>query len=388
MVLNALNEIRSFINISPITWLSYELPNAIAFKAISSVIGVITKSDGEKCHNALALGSDKNSKRLWQTDLFLFLIKFVTGCLLRVVSFLRMATQIKNTWIKGMQENVKAWATVCELLRQDIASKRLRIIIPTMNAEDYIDIILDFYEEIGLPITVFVDSKSKDTTRTRVEARGVETLVLNNPSAIVEGMIQELSIRSGTEWVLRMDDDELPSKAMLTHVQKVLSDKAIDSVGFPRLQCAVSDTAEIKASKLHPSTAHIQWRLYRPNKVSYSTQIHTPGFIPDGKTSAVAPIEATMIHLDWSLHSYDSRRAKVRRYDDHSAGLGSAWKNYYLWEDDKKHGNKNLSTVDLPEFSNTALSVKNRLLQNCVVEKSYLNAIKKWMVNLTNPTRH
>lgn len=286
-----------------------------------------------------------------------------------------------------MQKNVKAWAVVSELLRQDIVEQRLRIIIPTMNAENYIDIILDFYEEIGLPVTVFVDSKSEDTTKTKVEARGVETLVLNNPSTIVEGMIQELSIRSGTEWVLRMDDDELPSKAMLTHIQKVLSNKTINSVGFPRLQCTVTDEAKLKASKLHPSTAHIQWRLYRPKMVPYTTEIHTPGFIPDGKTSAVAPIEATMIHLDWSFHSYENRWAKVKRYDAHSDGLGSTWKNYYLWEDDKEHGKKNLFTVDFPEFSNTALSVKNRLPQNCVVEKSYLNAIKKWVVNLNNPTR-
>lgn len=77
-----------------------------------------------------------------------------------------------------------------------------------MNAEDYIDIVLDFYSEMGIPVTVIIDSKSEDSTQRRVEARNIETMVLTNPSLVVEGMVQALSMQSGTEWVLRMDDDE------------------------------------------------------------------------------------------------------------------------------------------------------------------------------------
>lgn len=285
-----------------------------------------------------------------------------------------------------MQESLVTWEVVCEKLCRDIATQKLRIIIPTMNAEDYIDIVLDYYAEIGIPVTVFIDSKSEDSTKSKVDARHVDTMVLNNPSPVVEAMIKELSVRSETEWVLRIDDDELPSKAMLAYVQQMLSDKATDSVGFPRLQCVVSETAKLKASKRHSPTAHTQWRLYRPAKVPFTTEIHTPGFIPDAKSSVVAPIEATMIHLDWSLHSYESRQAKVKRYDAHSDGLGSAWMHFYLWEDDKKHGQRNLINVNLPEFVNVASSIRNRLPQNCTVESADTNWLKTWITNFINPS--
>src|SRR5664279_598339 len=40
----------------------------------------------------------------------------------------------------------------------------IKIIMPTINSARYIDIILSYYRDMNIPVTVFVDSKTTDET--------------------------------------------------------------------------------------------------------------------------------------------------------------------------------------------------------------------------------
>lgn len=78
---------------------------------------------------------------------------------------------------------------------------------------------------------------------------------------------------------------------------------------------------------------HRQFRLYRKDAVSYIGTGHTPGFRLDNIDFRFAPEEAAMIHLDWAIHSYAERKAKIERYDRHSPNHGSLYRSFYLFEE-------------------------------------------------------
>ena len=78
-----------------------------------------------------------------------------------------------------------------------------------------------------------------------------------------------------------------------------------------------------------------------------------------------------MIHLDWTLHSYADRLAKVERYDQHTrgagtrflAGAGTHFRSFYLYEDMKnKH---QFCPIDRTEFDSTTEEIRKRIFDQC-----------------------
>lgn len=270
------------------------------------------------------------------------------------------------------------WRDAHTKLIQAIAQKQLSIIVPTMNAESFIDITLSYYRDIEVPVTVVVDAKSRDDTQIIARSLATKVDVLENSSSVVEGMIERLSRLADSAWVLRLDDDELPSLGMLAYVANIIEQDQAHVVGFVRKQCAVSNAGTLKASLLHSESDHRQWRLYRPERMRYTEDVHTAGFEPVAQHSVAAAPAAFMIHLDWSLHDYQSRMAKVKRYDAHTAGKGSMWRHFYLYEDDPAHGPDQFGTVDAPEFATVCKQIVQRMPQNCINEPEKSSPAKPW----------
>lgn len=267
------------------------------------------------------------------------------------------------------------YATDFKNLQKAIDNHQLRIVIPTMNSQDYLETTLSYYRDIGLPVTVIVDSKSADETELIARTCAKEVVLIHNSSNVVEGMIQELSLKFETQWILRIDDDELPSIPMLNFVATMLDNEKIHAVGFPRKQCAVSKKGFIKSSKLHSASSHTQWRMYKPAFVNYRSDIHTPGFSPLSEQSIIAPQECFMIHLDWSLHTYQNRLAKINRYDQHASEMGSKWRSFYLFEEDDQHGLLCFEKITNPEFGPIANKIRNLFPNNCLDEPSVTQKI-------------
>jgi len=271
------------------------------------------------------------------------------------------------------------WRRTQDALQQAISLNQLQVIVPTMNSEDYIEIVLGYYKDIGLPITLVVDSKSIDATEEKSRGMVHELIRMENRSSVVEGMIQTLSNQTGAQWVLRVDDDELPSLAMLTFVAQTIESQQLSAAGFPRKQCAVSHNGRLRASRLHSASFHTQWRLYRPGQVQYTSAIHTPGFIPPPDASVIAPDPCFMVHLDWSLHAYQSRLAKIERYDRHTSQTGSQWRSFYLYEEDEQHGVMAFETVQNPEFHAVARRIQKQFPNNCIEKPTRLQNLRIWL---------
>jgi len=70
----------------------------------------------------------------------------------------------------------------------------LTVIVPTINSGMYIDLILGFYaQELGVPVTVFVDDKSKDNTLGVARTYANRAVIIANESTRVGEIIEAMS---------------------------------------------------------------------------------------------------------------------------------------------------------------------------------------------------
>ena len=241
--------------------------------------------------------------------------------------------------------------------------RRISIFIPTMNSERYIDVVLKYYSDLGVTVQVLVDSKTTDKTFEVVSRYVSPQIMQNETGSIPDDVMEEISKKMGTDWVLRLDDDELPSKAMLDFVSNIINYDEIDTIGFRRYQCAVAKCGCVLSSQdVNPDT-HRQWRLYQPRKVDFVKRIHTPGFRRNRQRSIRAPDDAFMIHLDWAIHSYEERLSKIERYERHTPGSGKPWRPYYLYEESPHRFDRLIA----PEFDGVAKAISERFSDLCIV---------------------
>ena len=243
----------------------------------------------------------------------------------------------------------------------------LTIAIATINSARYIDIILRYYREHGIAVTLFVDDRSVDDSLGKARELAPDAISASNPGGfIAEDLLEKMSRACPTKWLLRIDDDELPSLAMMDFVRNAVRNDTPDVYAFPRQQCAVSRKgALLRHGEVSPLD-HRQWRLYQPARVEYTRGLHTPGIVWDEQARAVtAPLETSLIHLDWAVHSYDDRRRKMERYDAHTANAGTKWRSYYLYEEEP-FAPATFSELPWPEFRQTALEISQRFPELCL----------------------
>ena len=225
----------------------------------------------------------------------------------------------------------------------------IKIIIPTINSAHYIDLILSYYQKINLPVTVFVDSKTTDETASIAARYTREVVPFVNPATRVGEMIEGMSRHCRSRWVLRIDDDELPSTRMLEFVRRVIKRDKYSVVGFDRYETVFNLNGEPFCSVKHDPITHRQWRLYQPDKVRFHGRGHTEGFDLNDDRRLVAPAPSFMIHLNWVVHSPAQRLEKIVRYEVHTPGHGMPFRNYYL-ADQSPDFHKDLRALSGIEF--------------------------------------
>jgi glycosyltransferase involved in cell wall biosynthesis len=242
----------------------------------------------------------------------------------------------------------------------------LTIAIPTLNSARYIDITLSFYADNHIPVTVFVDARSVDDTLA-VAKRFAEAVVISKPTEFMEELIEPISYLCRTPWLLRLDDDELPTLAMMKFIRQNLWDKTTPVHGFQRHQCAVSCDGRLLSHSAVSPYEHRQWRLYQPDRVKFSAELHTPSFEWEGMGGGGAPAEAAMIHLDWALHSYAERRRKVERYEELNAlGQGKTRSYAYYFHEKESQSDNCFQELRYPEFEKPCQEISRRFKDWCV----------------------
>ncbi len=246
----------------------------------------------------------------------------------------------------------------------------LTIIVPTINSQAYIDLVLSFYaRELDVPVTVFVDHKSADATLEVARGAAADVRVIRNESSRVGEIVETMSRQCGSRWILRIDCDELPSAAMMEFVRDAILIDEVDAYSFPRYECAVAPDGKLLRHTLYDAETHRQWRLYRADRVRYQTTGHTPNFHLDDLVLADAPVEAAMIHLSWALHDRARRMTKVARYDTHTPNDGSQFRSLILYEEEPGY-QRRFRRLYLPEFDRVTRTLAERFPSLAVKPRS------------------
>ncbi len=209
--------------------------------------------------------------------------------------------------------------------------QRWRICIPTRDSARWIDIFLGEYRRIGVEPLYIVDSRSGDETLPLLQKRGAETAVITPRGDFVEaGMIEAACAASNSEWILRMDDDEFPSAALLQWIENV-GVKSIRAAWIVSRRDLFRHDGEIFYSRRRSAYHHAELpnylaghlRLHRTAGIQFPERVHTSGLRNQGPTG-FAPEACFFLHCVDLLLSRAQRLNKIRRYETIEAG--SAWR--------------------------------------------------------------
>lgn len=214
-----------------------------------------------------------------------------------------------------------------------------RVVVPTRDSTGWIGAVLDAYDRLGVRPLFLVDSRGADGTRRILEARGADVAEVTPEADLVEDMVWRIPSVTDAAWILRFDDDEMPSRTLLEWVASALPGMDADQVAFSRRWCLFSPEGRLRYSRLEdfhwsearPDLLDPQSRLFRADRVRYVRGIHTAGFEPSAALR-LAPAEAFFCHFDWIVRGPAARLAKLRRYEREAAGGGVRFGRFYLPE--------------------------------------------------------
>ncbi len=236
----------------------------------------------------------------------------------------------------------------------------IRVVIVTRNSARWLGIILDQYRAMDLAPFVMLDSSSEDGTAELLRRRGVEHATVRAEGPRVETMIRLIPAHVEAEWVLRLDDDELPSRELRRFVAARLRWLQHDVVGFPRRWLRLTEAGICEYSR-HPQIVSprgvldAQWRLFRPRALRYRTDIHTPGFhVPAG--SPIAPDRAFIAHFSWLVRGAGERRRQVEDYDRQAPQAGTRFHAIKVWEDSDPADHR-FAAMETDEFAACAAAL-------------------------------
>jgi hypothetical protein len=196
-----------------------------------------------------------------------------------------------------------------------------KLVIPTRDSARWIGQALNAYRRIGVEPLYVVDTRSRDGTLEVLQDMKADCVPFTPHGDVVEaGMIEFGSKAAGSEWVLRMDDDEFPSQKLLDWVAEVGARSPEPFWGISRRDVSLRDEGFVYSrwpARNAWTGDHFclnpQLRLHRVHAVHYIEKVHTPGFEAP-PPHAHAPEACFFIHFNNVVRSIGDRVAKVRKY--------------------------------------------------------------------------
>ena len=205
-----------------------------------------------------------------------------------------------------------------------------QIIIPTRDSCGWIADVLGFYRRIGYAPLIVVDQRTKDNTREIIQANGFSHLEFCPNSDYPEaGMLEFAASQCERDWILRLDDDELPSDSLLVWVRDFALNTKNQAWFIPRREIFNRDgklyysrsfgryPLESAPKRLHPMA-----RLFNRKRVKFHEELHTTG-LKELKFYNFAPDQCFIAHLNCLINPFNTRIKKIKHYE--SIKPGSTW---------------------------------------------------------------
>lgn len=236
------------------------------------------------------------------------------------------------------------------------APDQIEIVIATKNSAGWIGTLLEEYRRLAIRPFILLDGFGEDETEQILRRKRARYKKLYPEFPRVEAMIQEIPRHIQANWALRLDDDEFPSGQLLKWIETHLAQAQAPVLGVPRRWLRLGTGGHCEYSNHQvlrwlDDRMDIQWRLFRPDQVEYTTDIHSAGFlVPRGE---LLPESAYLVHFDWILRSMEQRAKKLDGYDRQKPGAGSSFRDLYLWEtaDSAVHGFKRMETTEFDRLA-------------------------------------
>jgi hypothetical protein len=212
---------------------------------------------------------------------------------------------------------------------------KVTLVVPTINSARWLGHIIQFYHEIGVPVLFAVDSRSSDGTHALVTEKGAAYIEVAGDHRRVEALMPDIVARTNTDWILRLDDDELPTPAMLDFVDQAVQSSTAFAYGFPRAHFRFDKTrGELQYSQFLPfgpfGDNDRQWRLFSRDGFRPDESLHTPGFVVGERQ--FAPPDAFIFHFNWVFRSLAERLEKLESYETQNFAKARSLTHYSLYE--------------------------------------------------------
>jgi len=204
----------------------------------------------------------------------------------------------------------------------------LSLAIVTKDSESYIQRLLQAGAAFADEIVVAIDASTTDRTE-EICARYADKLYRIEPVGFVERALAWLNDQCSGDWILRLDDDELPSAGLVEALPRLMRDREITHYWLQRRWVVGQDQTRWLAGL--PWWPDWQPRLFRnlPSIVRVPGRVHS-SYIVQGDAQFI--YEGVIYHYDLVYHSLARRQSKVALYDELSPGNRNAF--LYLVPDD------------------------------------------------------
>jgi hypothetical protein len=197
-----------------------------------------------------------------------------------------------------------------------------RVFIPTRDSTKWIGVFLDAYRKIGVEPLYIVDSRSKDGTLETLRSMNADTVLFTPSGDFAEaGMVEFGAQHIETQWALRFDDDEFPTRALIQWAADVGCKSLNQGWQISRRELFLENGNIVYSrapnrylNRYRPDFMHPQFRLFHTRRVRYLQQLHTMGF-EEVLFFDFAPDNAFFIHCNCLLRSPAERLAKVNIYE-------------------------------------------------------------------------
>jgi hypothetical protein len=186
--------------------------------------------------------------------------------------------------------------------------------IPVFNETRALSFSSFYFDRVGMRPRYLLDTQRTPEAEAALRALGHEIRFFFNDKPFIENGYEQFAAASPTDWILRLDCDEVPSLELIEFCRGYIESGNTGVVGFDRHQVIWRDNRLMTATteRFLPAQAR-QWRLFNRHQVSFDRRIHTPGIYIDEHMSA--PPQAAMYHLSWIFLDWNERLEKAARYN-------------------------------------------------------------------------
>lgn len=207
------------------------------------------------------------------------------------------------------------------------------LVIPTRDGLPYTLIIAREYARLALKPRYFIDGRSSRLCRSLSTALLSPTAIIFPSGESIEEILPQIVAASNARWMLRIDDDEAPSSALVAWLTQMRSPAGKTIIALPRYAVRFEDDTAVYARSIPNVVEHdYQHRCFVREGVAFDATLHTAGLKYAPSDVVYAPPECCLYHFDWIVRTRAERAAKLSRYERLAPGSWSEFVSQYLPE--------------------------------------------------------